>query len=117
MDSNETTENTFNFEDLLPDAETVECEDLFAKVWKLYELDKVRKTVAILTTIIKRNPQFGKAYSLLGKIYQFKYRNYEAAEKYYLAAIKASPKYRLGYKDYFYFLRNDNRFEEAKQYI
>lgn len=117
MNYEEINPNSNIFDDLFPNAEIVECERLYAKAEQAYELKKISKAVKFLTKIIKLSPQFGKAFSFLGKIYKNNYQDYEQAEKYYLACVKASPKYRLGWMNYFYFLRTANRFEEAKQAI
>lgn len=110
------TENQ-TFQNLLPDPELIECERLFAKARAYYDVGKIAKAASLLAKLIKQNPRFGKACNLLGFIFQTIYHDSEQAEKYYLAAIEISPKWRHTYLNYVYLLRAKNRFAEAQEYL
>lgn len=103
--------------ELLPDRAELECEDLFAQADRLLNEGLITEAVEKLSTIIKRNPRFGKAYNHLGWVFETKYKNFERAEEYYKAAIQWSPYYNAPYLNYAYFLSNLGRFDELDEHL
>ncbi len=117
MDFNGGTIQPSGFENLLPDRTELECEELFAQADKLLNDGVLMEAVDKLSTILKRNPRFGKAYNHLGWVYETKYKNYARAEEYYLAAMQFAPHYNASYLNYCYFLSNQNRYDELKNHL
>lgn len=105
------------FDNLIPDRSEMECEELFAQADKLLNDGVVMDAVDKLSTILKRNPRFGKAYNHLGWVYETKYKNSERAEEYYRAAIQFAPNYTAPYLNYCYLLSNLNRFDDLKNHL
>lgn len=105
------------FENLLPDRTEMECEELFAQADKLLNDGVIMEAVEKLSTILKRNPRFGKAYNHLGWVYETKYKNMARAEEYYKAAMQFAPHYTAPYLNYCYFLSNQNRYQELKAHL
>ena len=110
-------QQTTGFDNLLPDRSEMECEELFAQADRLLNDGVIMEAVDKLSTILKRNPRFGKAYNHLGWVYETKYKNYPRAEEYYRAAIQFAPHYNASYLNYCYFLSNQNRYEELKNHL
>jgi tetratricopeptide (TPR) repeat protein len=117
MDFNGGNQQTSGFDNLLPDRAEMECEELFAQADKLLNDGVIMDAVDRLSTILKRNPRFGKAYNHLGWVYETKYKNYPRAEEYYRAAIQFAPHYNASYLNYCYFLSNQARYEELKAHL
>lgn len=111
------TNQPSGFDNLLPDRTEMECEELFAQADKLLNDGVIMEAVEKLSTILKRNPRFGKAYNHLGWVYETKYKNMARAEEYYRAAIQFAPHYNAAYLNYCYFLSNQNRFDELKAHL
>jgi tetratricopeptide (TPR) repeat protein len=105
------------FDNLLPDRTEMECEELFAQADKLLNDGVIMEAVERLSTILKRNPRFGKAYNHLGWVYETKYKNMARAEEYYKAAMQFAPHYTAPYLNYCYFLSNQNRHSELKAHL
>lgn len=105
------------FTGLIPDKADIEAEELFAEADKLLNEGIVSEAVDKLTTILKRNPRFGKAYNHLGWVFETKYNNSERAEQYYKAAMQYAPDYRGGFVNYAYLLSSQQRFEELVAHL
>jgi tetratricopeptide (TPR) repeat protein len=90
---------------------------MFADADRLLNEGVLKEAVDILTSIIKRNPHFGKAYNHLGWVYETKYKNAARAEEYYKAAMKYAPHYNASYLNYSYMLSNQSRFDELKVHL
>lgn len=105
------------FDNLLPDRTEMECEELFAQADRLLNDGVIMDAVEKLSTILKRNPRFGKAYNHLGWVYETKYKNYARAEEYYKASMQFAPHYNAAYLNYAYFLSNLSRFDELKAHL
>jgi tetratricopeptide (TPR) repeat protein len=112
-----------NFDDyrgpdnLIPDSSEIEAEEMFANADRLLTEGTLKQAVDILIRIIKRNPNFGKAYNHLGWVYETKYKNSAKAEEYYKAAMAYSPHYNASYLNYSYLLSNQQRFDELKEHL
>ncbi|HEY0462475.1 MAG TPA: tetratricopeptide repeat protein [Pyrinomonadaceae bacterium] len=109
--------NQDRLNNLIPDRTEMECEELFAQADRLLNDGVIMEAVEKLSQILKRNPQFGKAYNHLGWVYETKYKNMARAEEYYKAAINFAPYYTAPYLNYAYFLSNQGRFEELKTHL
>ena len=69
-----------DFTNLVPDRAELEAEELFAQADKLLNDGVIMDAVDKLSTILKRNPRFGKAYNHLGWVYETKYKNMARAK-------------------------------------
>jgi tetratricopeptide (TPR) repeat protein len=110
-------DNNIEINNLIPDASEIEAEEMFANADQLLNEGVLKQAVDVLTQIIKRNPQFGKAYNHLGWVYETKYKNAAKAEEYYKAAMQLAPHYNASYLNYSYLLSNQQRFDELKAHL
>lgn len=110
--------NGFNQTDnFLADRSFLECEEMFAEADRLLKEEKITEGVEILQKIIKRNPNFGKAYNHLGWVYENKYKNFARAEEYYKMAFQFAPEYAAPYLNYIYLLANLGRLDELEAHL
>ncbi len=93
---------------------SIHNEQLLSNADQLIKDNKIEEAVAILESIIRDNPTFGKAHNHLGFIYETKIKNYTKAEEHYKLAYQHSPDYCAIYYNYAILLSNLKRFDELK---
>jgi tetratricopeptide (TPR) repeat protein len=95
----------------------LECETMLAQANTLIQEKRSQEAVELLSRILQRNPQFGKAYNHLGWVYEIDYRDYTHAEDYYKKAMQYEPEYSASYTHYARLLANCKRFDELKAHL
>lgn len=100
-----------NLENILLDKAYLECEELFAGADLLIKEGRIPEAFEKLLKVLRRNPQFGKAYNHLGWIYECKYNQFSKAEECYQKAMQYAPDYAASYLNYVVLLSHLGRFD------
>lgn len=88
------------------------AEDLFLEADQLTDNDKYIEAKEVLLDLLKEYPDYGRAHSLLGWMYQDKFSNNDKAKFHYKLSMKYAPTYSSGYNNYAYLLVETNEYDE-----
>lgn len=106
-----------NLDNVLMDKGYLQCEEMFADADLLIKEEKITEAFEKLSQILKRNPQFGKAFNHLGFIYEYKYNQFSKAEECYQKAMQYAPNYMASYINYIYLLKYLGRLDDLEELL
>lgn len=90
-----------------------EAEKLFIQAEERLRRGEISSAFELLYNLTQQFPEFGKAFALLGKIYNQKFNDLESSEICLKKAISLSPEFSNSYLDYAEVLITKERFTET----
>ena len=92
--------------------EDTKAEDLFLQADQLSDDDKNVEAKDLLLELLVDFPDYGRAHSLLGWLYQNKFSNNTKAKIHYEMAMKYAPDFNGGFNNYAYLLVETNQYDK-----
>lgn len=87
-------------------------DEMFFEAEQHIRQGEVVQAVSVLEELINEQPDYGRAHSHLGWLYENEYKDFNRSEQHYKAALSFSPDYPLLYLNYASLLSRLERYEE-----
>ncbi len=97
--------------------ENLYVEELYVRASDLIDERKLVEAKAVIEELLAIDVTYGRAYNLLGWIYNEALNDLTEAERMYKLALKYAAEYGATYLNYLYVLLDSNRLEEAEKLI
>lgn len=99
------------------DDSNAELDNLFFEADNLIKDNLIGDAHNKLLVIVKKNPNYGRAYNHLGWLFETKYKDLNKAEEYYQKALENSPEYIPIYLNYAICLSTMGKYDKLKDFL